>query len=169
MKITAKQFEQARINLSAFVLDHSRTLQVFHLVGVAAVDNAPNDYASLCAMWDEIQNGATIGQIAKPFLVWNGGSDATVYTTPAANYAFRFWHDILHVTKGLRFDTMDEIEIGIMQTKAVQAEFGKDSLEAKIMLADTVGQSIYAQMNNGEFPDNQVSYVWTLIQAQYPQ
>lgn len=161
MKITVQQFEQARINLSAFVLTHAATLEVLHRVEHVAIEHAPNSYAALCLMWEQCKEFPGIG-----FHVWNGGSDATVYTTPAANHAFRFWHDILHVTKGLQFDTMDEIEIGIMQTKAVQAEFGKDSLEAKIMLADTVGQSLYAQMNNGEFPDNQVSYVWTLIQAQ---
>lgn len=158
--MNTEKFEAARINLSTFVLSHAITLSMFHGVDYFPVDNAPNDYDALYDMWRHCQsdNG--------PFLVWSGGSDKTIYTTQAANHAFRFWHDILHVTKGLKFDTMDEIEIGIIQTKAIQAEFGKDSLEAKIMLADTVGQSVYAQMNQGEFPDNQVSFVYSLIQAQ---
>lgn len=38
-----------------------------------------------------------------------------------------------------------------------------NSLEAKLLLADTAGQSIYARETSGEFPDNQISYVYALI------
>jgi hypothetical protein len=159
-QMTVENFELARRNLSLYVLQKAEELTRALGIGYIDSSNAPNDYDSLIAKWKEcISKG-------KPMPVWDGASDSTVYTSAGANYAFRFWHDFLHYYKKLDFTTDAEVDIGIMQTKEVQKYFGMDSLEAKIMLADTVGQSLYALENNGEFPDNQISYVWSLLKAQ---
>lgn len=159
---TSAQFEQARINLSNFLLSHAEFLMYATGVKYEAADEAPNTYEALSQQWADCHTFAI-----PAFKVWNGCSDTTVYASQSANHAFRFWHDVLHCTMHLDFSLESEIEIGKMQTKKVQEIFGDKSLEAMIMLADTVGQSLYAASNNGEFPENQMSYVFTLLQAQF--
>lgn len=154
------QFEIARQKLSAFLLEYAHKLSKRIGIGYTDSDDAPSDYDSLMAKWAECK------RTGRPFPVWNGASESCVYTSIGSNFAFRFWHDYLHYTTDLKFTTIDEIKIGIIQTEAVQKHFGMDSLEAKIMLADTVGQSLYAFANNGEFPENQLSYVYALLSEQ---
>lgn len=160
MKITPETFATARKNLSAFMLTKADQMSRVLGFGYQDADEAPNDYAALLTAWRKAKQTGT-------FLpVWSGGSDKTVYTSKGANYAFRFWHDALHCMHGLTFNTPDEITIGIMQTAEVAAYFGADSIESKIMYADTVMQSQYADKHNGEFPEDQLAFVE--MQVLYP-
>lgn len=153
----AATFAAARVNLSRFML--SKADNMARLLGFGYVDKdvAPNDIEALRAAWAHSKRTG----LALP--VWAGGSDKTVYTSRGANYAFRFWHDSLHCMHGLGFNTADEITIGIMQTAEVATYFGPDSLESKIMFADTVEQSRYAARHNGEFPDDQLAFVTSRV------
>ena len=127
---------QARHNISMFMLRNAELLAKRVGFGYVDVPDAPNDYEALRAAW-----GAS-KQTGLAFPVWNGGSDSTVYTSCGANFAFRFWHDYLHASNELDFSTADEIKIGIIQVKTIQADFGLHSLEALIMFADTIEQSL---------------------------
>ncbi len=159
---TQVQFEQARSNLSAYLLNNAEIMEYLTGVEYEAADEAPNTYEALSQQWADCHTFAM-----PKFKVWNGCSETTVYTTQEANYAFRFWHDVLHCSLHLDFSLKSEIEIGKIQTRMVQEMFGNKSLEAMIMLADTVGQSLYSANNNGEFPENQLLYVFSLLQAQF--
>jgi|SRR6516164_5453411 hypothetical protein len=162
MKFTQQNISSARINLSEFVIAKAKDLSYIFDFGYKAVDNAPNDYDSLLEAWHHAKHQKEQGKDA--FLpIWNGASDTTIYTSQEANYAFRFWHDVLHCISGLKFNTLDEIDLGLMQTENVKKRFGNDSLEAKLMLADTVGQSTYAALNNGEFPEDQMAFVLSFL------
>lgn len=116
--ITIKDFEQARINLSNFILFKAEQIRNDIGIGFIAIDDAPNKFSDLLQAWEESLSKK------QPFPIWNGASDSTIYTDAYVNYAFRFWHDYLHYTTGLEFIAHDEIKIGIMQVKDVQSHFG---------------------------------------------
>lgn len=148
---------QARANLSLFVLKRADRISKQVGFGYRDVANAPETYASLMQAWE------TSKRTRAPFPVWSGGSDKTIYTSIGANYAFRFWHDSLHALLGLDFTLLDEVTIGHMQADAVAKEFGHGSLEHSLMHFDTVGQSLYADRNSGEFPEDQLAFVVSQI------
>lgn len=152
MKITPETFAKARANLSMFILKKADQVQRNVGFGYRDVPDAPNNYADLLTAWRKSKQTG----LALP--VWDGGSDKTVYDNPGVNFAFRFWHDSLHCMHGLTFKTSDEITIGIMQTADVSAYFGADSIESKIMYADTVLQSQYYQRHK-EFVNDQYAFV----------
>lgn len=161
MSITSAQFDTARKNLSLFIL--RKALQVQKQVGFGYVDSpvAPDSFDALMLAW----NNSKKTRLAFP--VWNGCSDNTIYTNPGVNYAFRFWHDAIHACTGLGFNTADEIAIGRIQVETVQAEFGKFSIEAMLMYADTIAQSQYAATTGGEFPANQLEFVRNELESYF--
>lgn len=81
----------------------------------------------------------------------------TIFGSDQANLAFRFWHDILHISYGLDFSLKSEVAIGEMHVAEVKRIFGHASMEGRIMEADTVGQSIY-QSIKGQFPKDQTRF-----------
>ena len=150
--ITSAAFNKARSNLSSFMLRKADNVAKQIGFGYRDCDNAPGDFEALQAAYKASKQSG----LALP--VWNGCSDNTVYTSCGANYAFRFWHDVLHCVHGLGFTLQDEITIGLMHHAEVVAYFGPDSIEAKIIYADTVLQSEY-EARHGQFPANQLEFV----------
>jgi hypothetical protein len=148
---------QARKNLSNFMLRKADQIARSCGFGYIDSDNAPSVFADLQTAWETSKN------TGMPLPVWNGASDKTIYTSAGANFAFRFWHDVLHCVHGLDFTTDAEVKIGHMHIKAVANEFGSNSLECLLMQSDTVEQSKFAQANNGEFPEDQLSFAVEFI------
>lgn len=156
MKITQEQFDTARAKLSAFIIRKADQIQKQIGFGYVDSDNAPGDFESLLTAYRSSKRTG----FALP--VWSGCSDNTAYTSRGANYAFRFWHDVLHCVHGLGFNLADEVAIGHMHVAEVKAYFGPDSIEAMIMYADTVRQSQYEAVH-GKFPDNQYAFVHDFV------
>lgn len=152
-------FMRARKNLTRFMMEKAENLTRAFGFGYVDVEHAPNTYEDLQAAF----NLST--RTHCPFPVWAGASDKTIYLHCGANYAFRFWHDAIHAIENLNFTTDDEVKIGMMQVKEIAAYFGADSIEAKMMYADTVEQSLYASRNNGEFPPDQIAFVASILEA----
>lgn len=65
-------------------------------------DKAPDNLRDLKALWE---NCARIGG---PVIVSDLHCDRTVFSGPAANMAFRAWHDYRHTTSNAEFDDMGE-------------------------------------------------------------
>ena len=65
-------------------------------------DKAPDNLRDLKALWE---NCARIGG---PVIVSDQHCDRTVFSGPAANMAFRAWHDYRHITEGAEFDDAGE-------------------------------------------------------------
>ena len=42
-------------------------------------------------------------------LVYSGGSDKTIWSTPQINFSFRAWHDSIHMRKGYDFSVLGEV------------------------------------------------------------
>lgn len=65
-------------------------------------DKAPDNLRDLKAMW------ANCARIGGPVIVSDQHCERTVFSGPAANMAFRAWHDYRHITEGAEFDDAGE-------------------------------------------------------------
>lgn len=92
--------------------------------------------------------------------VWSGASEGTIYGSPAGNYAFRAWHDSLHLARGLDFSPASDYAIADVHAKCMP---DKDS--AMAVYADVAGQTAY-YARWGEFPVNQQAFVLAFVQNQ---
>lgn len=152
LKVTEEEFLAARQRLTEYVLAEGHRIATSMGFGWAAVEDAPQDYDSLkTAYWRSVRDRV-------PLPVWSGASGETMYTTPEANHAFRFWHDVLHVRYGLDFSVAGELSVAKHHIAEVAAMFGEASLEAKLMALDTAGQVLY-RMVEGQHVVNQLAYV----------
>lgn len=152
MQITSAQFERARANLTRFVINKAAKLSRELGFSYEDAEDAPNnDDAVAEAFQRSVRAHAA-------FPVWNGACDRTIYTNREGNLAFRFWHDMLHATQRKCMTLDDEIALGKVHIAAVQAEFGRNSVEAMMIAADTIGQSLY-EYEHGEFPADQLAFV----------
>lgn len=65
-------------------------------------DKAPDNLRDLKDLW------ANCARIGGPVIVSDLHCDRTVFSGPAANMAFRAWHDYRHITEGAEFDDAGE-------------------------------------------------------------
>lgn len=158
MKYTADEIIAARWRLTPFV--HEKAQEYTRKLGVQyeASPNAPETGPQIAYHMRQSQYHG------RPFPVWSGASDNTIYMNAGGNYAFRFWHDALHYLLSMDTSLVDELELGAMHTGVVMARFGFDSLEAKLMRADTMMQSRYAADHAGNFPEDQLAFVLKCIE-----
>lgn len=147
-------FDFARHNLSEFIRAEAQSIMNQYGVRMVAWEGAPETYSDLCLMW-ELYNGSCIE-------VSNQHCERTIYSTPEVNHLFRFWHDWLHLQHGKAFDLSGELYIGALHCEAVASFYGKHSLEHKLMIADTIGQSTYEAVA-GKFPDDQRAFAWQFV------
>lgn len=149
----------ARHELSAFIMQQAGVMARRMGFGWVAVETgmpetmeALNNEAAHCIH--------ARGQ--RDFRVWSGGSDRTIYSLPSVNHAFRFWHDMMHYTMQLGMNYADEVQLGLHSADIVGRRFGTDSLEYKLFVADTIGQSTHEHLT-GAFPDDQLTFALNLI------
>lgn len=153
---TQYEFDRARSNLHHFVLRTARNVARSVGFGYQEVDSAPETLQSIREAFLKARKDR------QAFPVYAGASEKTVYLSPEGNWAFRFWHDILHVIHASDTTFEDEVKLGWLHVQAVEKEFGKGSLEARIMGWDTVGQSAYHSIL-GNFPEDQSRFVFEAI------
>lgn len=91
-----------------------------------------------------------------PFIVWNGGSDGTIYSSPRVNFAFRALHDAYHLILQAQFTDEGEREVCAALNSDLAYFVDSDALAT--LHAETVGQLEY-QAVNGCFPDDQARFV----------
>ena len=118
--------------------------------GWQAADDAPNDFETLKA-WHKRDGFIT---------VWKGASDSTIFGEPYYNWAFRAWHDAVHLTYDLPFTQEGEEAAAEMQCQHIMRHFGDDSRSRKwceLIRCEVAGQAAhYAQ--TGEFPADQIAF-----------
>lgn len=147
----------ARLRLSQFIRDKVARMVESSGIPFVATPNAPSTYRELRAAYGK----SRLLGVALP--VSNEFSGLTIYDRPDTNWACRYWHDWTHCIFGADFSLGSELHVGRVQSDEVSDHFGKGSLEHLLMLADTVGQSLY-ESAHGKFPDNQrqFCYDWVL-------
>ena len=97
-----------------------------------ATPDAPSTWAELQA-WHEDENAS----ISMP--VFNGGCEHTIYDSAETNYAFRAWHDSLHLANNYSFSREDEIKVGLIHMQQARRA-GLSKRDQDTLIADTIGQ-----------------------------
>lgn len=93
----------------------------------------------------------------KPMTVWSGASETTIFGSPEINYAFRAWHDAIHWKHQLPFTFEGEAAVAVKQVEELVGHYPEHpqlNQFCALVLAEVVGQAIYANIHN-EFPPNQ--------------
>ena len=119
-----------------------------------ATPNAPQSFEALLA--------ATNADPAAVIPVWDGASETSIYGSNAGNFAFRAWHDRLHVILRAGFDAEGEQAVAVAQRNAILWATG-DSEAAEAVWADVWGQFLY-ERRHGRFPDDQAAFVKTWLE-----
>lgn len=158
--LTRHAFDQACSNLARFM--HIKAAQVARHVGISydvvPAEQCPSNGREIKAKFEECRRAC------KPFPVYDGGSENTIYSASdaSANYAFRFWHDYLHFAHNCTTGAADELKLAALHRAAVADVFGPDSLEARIMFADVAAQ-VHFFFNTGNFVQNQVGFIFAAL------
>ena len=82
--------------------------------GFDVAPDAPSTYRALKAHLDA----------GKRLVVYDGGSEGTIYVTPAVNHAFRAWHDFSHWTGKHDFSVRGECAVFAMQRQHLLDLYG---------------------------------------------
>lgn len=158
MFFTDGELFEARFELSQFVelmADQTRDRLGFRW---AARPDAPNTWTALREAW---QHSLSTGE-ALP--VFDGANSSTIFTTPKANLAYRFWHDVTHLKRNRNFTNPHELDMAsyhLLQAEKHGLERG--SLPWRLLHADAVGQVLHWSVIN-EFVINQRVFILNYVQ-----
>ena len=140
---------------AAYTIDNLALAVIRRLAGDhRAVADAPQSFEALLA--------ATGGNPSAEIPVWNGASESSIYGSDRGNFAFRAWHDRLHVILHAGFDAEGERAVAVAQRDAILRATG-DSEAAEAVWADVWGQFLY-ERRHGRFPDDQAAFVKTWLE-----
>ncbi|KAF1049315.1 hypothetical protein [Xylophilus sp.] len=152
MQITENMLSGARKALSRWTLDRAHRLAKDVGFSYEPVSEGyPETYEAVAEEFRQC-NAARRG-----FRVWAGASDKTIYTSAEANWAFRYIHDVYHAAFRHDFTTAGEFATAVRHVDEVSKAFGADSLEARLIWIDTVGQ-VQHFAETGGFIDDQLQY-----------
>jgi hypothetical protein len=122
--------------------------------------NAPSTFKELMQEWHTCCTAGLLSGTRVPLRVYDGGSDTSIYGSPEANYAFRYFHDLVHCQLQTEFDIAGEIHTARVQ----EAMLGSLSAEeAWVFRIDTTGQALYHTMT-GEFVEDQADFVQSVYE-----
>jgi hypothetical protein len=91
-------------------------------------------------------------------VVYSGASDSTIYGDAKVNWAFRAWHDSLHLKLGADFTLIGELRVGLEQARILGGSYGD------IVMAEVKGQIDYYNLH-GSFPLNQIEFVLSYLKG----
>lgn len=151
-------FDVARLRLGNFIVN-----QANHICKVNGIGYEESD--ELCANTYEetVRNCALAIAGKQPVYVMKSESNNSIYVSPHYVWALRFWHEWLHFRLDADFSADGEHKVAEFHLRAVEQEFGKHSLEAKLCIAETHMQVQYYAMH-GEFVKDQLAFCKAVIQ-----
>lgn len=146
--------------LGAYLLSKQHSIErLLNITCVPSEDAAPKYDWEVSAQFRSAITGSSNERF---FKVASDNCTHTIYPNARMNIAFRFWHDVLHSTYGMGFTLKDELQVAALHVAEIKHQFGADSLEARIMDADTAGQSLYESIHKA-FPKRQDLFVLDYI------
>jgi hypothetical protein len=99
------------------------------------------------------------------FLVFDGGSDATIYADPRVNFAFRAWHDMHHIKAARGFTLPAERDVCESQLRELVAAYPRAPRAwLDLIRAEIIGQAEHFA-RFGEFPIDQAAFIRDYIAA----
>jgi hypothetical protein len=159
--LSEAEIKTAAGKLGAYLLEKQHSIESLLNIVCRATDEveAPKYDWEVSAAFRKAISGSSNERF---FTVSSANSLHTIYPNARMNHAFRFWHDILHSTYGLGFNLKDELSAAVLHVNEIKRIFGSDSIEARIMDADTAGQSLYESIHKA-FPKRQDLFVLDYI------
>lgn len=155
--MTPDDIKTARDNLTSFIMETASKRSRELGFGWIPSPVAPDSYDWLNV---EFSLSCLTGQ---PLRVSSENCEGSVYSSEYGNYAFRFWHDLTHMHLNRSFEIEDELAVSEDHLREVfEAGMGYQSLEYRLMRADSYGQT-YCYQTLGRFPMDQLQFaLWTL-------
>ena len=142
-----------------------------HVIKAKAPDHYPDKFAP--NSWDELKPWLDVLEKGNPIPVYNGGSDHTIYSSDEVNYAFRAWHDAIHLVYGLSFSKEDELAVATIHYQQVLDYCREHGIgvhlarqAANLIFADVAGQVEYFYTHR-EFVNDQAAFVYDYIDNGY--
>ena len=126
-----------------------------------ATSDAPSSWAELQAWNQRWLDSARAYGTCYVLPVFDGGCENTVYPDNATNYAFRAWHDSLHLANGYSFSREDEIKVGLIHMQQARRA-GLAQRDLDVLIADTIGQIEYYHRHK-QFVKNQARFVTDVL------
>jgi hypothetical protein len=155
---TRTDVEQAAEQLALFVVEQAEKTRAELGFGWEPHPEAPSTYLDLCEAFQRSQ----LHGVPLPVSSLHNES---VITTPEANLAMRFWHDVNYVLRGLSFNLVDELELALwhLDRLTIDGGFPELGLEWQLLWADTIGQK-YLLGIAGSFPLDQHRFIYGCIE-----
>lgn len=144
--------------LNDAIMAEARRLESLIGFGYTPDPMAPNTY-------EELRNRFGRSSVTKlPLPVFSGGSERTIYADREVNYAFRYCHDVSHIAGKWDFTLLGEIRTAYNQLTNLEVfhGYGPETLEWKLLYADTVGQTREYHRTGG-FVEDQVKFVCEFV------
>lgn len=150
---SASERELARQVLTDFVVEQAdRTARTVGFSWKPTAD-APSRFPELRAAFE------VSDRTGDPLPISSENNESLIYLTAAANVAFRFWHDVNHVSQNLTFELVDELELGLWHLSVLEAEgFSANSMPWRMLHADLIGQAQLMALTR-RFPLDQQRFV----------
>ncbi|MBX4170322.1 hypothetical protein K3M35_16930 [Rhodococcus sp. DMU2021] len=147
--VSTEEIERAREALSCWVFTTATVKTQECGFGWTPRPDAPSTYMDLRAAYSHAkERGGSLP-------VSSENSLSVILTSPDANAAWRFVHDMAHVEHDLSFSLPDEYELALWHLSELErAGFRPHSLEYAFLKADTLGQVIINAVAK-RFPDDQ--------------
>lgn len=132
------------------------------------INMAPRHHPSRCApdSWSLLKAWKKQSVPGESMPVYDGGSDKTIYSHARYNYAFRAWHDKVHLELDAGFGKLDEIRVCNEQVRQARARFVMLALseeDIRAVIADVAGQVLY-YYKHGEFVKDQALFVGACLE-----
>lgn len=89
--------------------------------------------------------------------VFNGGSTDTIFSSRKVQYAYRAWHDSIHMSREIPFDMDSELLVAKLQEE-IALENGADPRDAMMLRYDLECHIKYYYAK-GEHPDKQLELI----------
>lgn len=147
--MTLTQFQVACAELEHFVLERVAQLSLT----VVPTPTAPSTFEDLVSRAREVGLGYRE--------VFDGGGDNIIYSSTQANYAFRAWHDFVHLGHDQDFSLGGELAVFAVMAQELLAR-GASSDCIQVLHAEIVGQSQY-YMYRHTYVENQPAFDLTYI------
>lgn len=100
-------------------------------------------------------------------LVDSGNSDCTIFADAEVNYAFRAWHDSIHLMYGFPFTLEGEQDVCRIQQAQIKVVYGRtpDAFRfCQLIECEVVGQAVHFEMT-GSYLDDQRAFARGYLEA----
>ena len=159
--IADAELMSARLALSRFVQREADRTAGELGFGWRPAERAPADLEELTAEFRACQASGL------PLRVLRGFSENTIFDGEATNWAMRYLHDTRHVWLGADFSTEAELLVASCHlARARDAGLPVASLPYALLLADTVGQTLYVA-RTGRFVAHQLAFAVDCVRLEF--